>query len=133
MIPVENKQELPQLNNVNCAHIGLVAPNSFLFDRVDKWADEVWHNGLLTESQKLIEMGYANTPPMSGLIYKTVKEYLAHTISEEMALERIKFDLHAYIRRQLTWFKKNPDINWYDISETPYAQIKADVLSKISV
>ena len=44
----------------------------------------------------------------------TFNEY--KKINEKDALQRINFDIHAYIRRQQTWFKKNAEIKWFDIN-----------------
>lgn len=97
-------------------YIGLTGPRSFLYSRADKWVDEIWGGGLLPETTKLLEMNFGSTPPLRGLVYKTAVSFLNKEISEKDAVQRIKFDLHAYIRRQQTWFKKNPEINWFDIS-----------------
>jgi tRNA dimethylallyltransferase len=53
--------------------------------------------------------------------YKEWKEYfsakcIVHTAKEE-AIRRWKFDEHGYARRQMTWFKKDKRINWFDISK----------------
>ena len=76
-----------------------------LFARADKWAQEIWPP-LLTEVEGLLKAGYSDTTPMEGIIYKTAKEFIEGKANEQDSLERIKFDLHAYIRRQQTWFKK---------------------------
>ena len=70
----------------------------------------------------LIKMGFENSPKMSGLVYKSALSFLKGQSSEADAIQRAKFDLHAYIRRQQTWFKHNKDIVWFDISDSEYKQ-----------
>jgi len=112
-----NEKELPYLQNTKFYYIGLDAPRDVLFSRADKWAEEVWKKGLLEETQKLIDMGYENSPKLHGLVYKSAVEFIKGLSDGAKSLERIKFDLHGYIRRQQTYFKKNPDIVWFDISK----------------
>jgi len=84
---------------------------------VDIWAESIWGDVLFCEIAHLMKLGYSNTHPLKGLVYKTALQYLKQEISFEQGLERTKFDLHAYIRRQQTWFKKNQNIKWFDIAQ----------------
>lgn len=104
-------------------YIGLTAPREILYSRVDAWVDCIWQNGLIEETQSLITLGYEDSRPMNGIVYKTVKAFLAMQISESECVERIKFDLHSYIRRQQTWFKRNEQIHWFDISDTNFTKM----------
>lgn len=94
---------------------GLGAPNSFLYNRADHWMDTIWSQTLIDEARFLLNT-YPHSEKLNGLIYKTVIAYIKGNIPEKDALQRCKWDIHAYIRRQLTWFKKNRDIVWFDIS-----------------
>lgn len=106
--------EFPQ--DVNYVFLGLKADNAFLYNRADLWVDEIWHNGFIKEVQDLIDLGYAKSPKLGGLIYTSALDFILGKTTEEFAIQRAKFDIHAYIRRQLTWFKRNTEINWFDIS-----------------
>lgn len=97
--------------------IGLTAPREVLYHRADAWADSTVNNGLLGEVKDLINRGYKNAPPLTGIIYQTAVSHLDGKISKEEMLRRIKFDLHGYIRRQLTWFKRDQEIRWFDITQ----------------
>lgn len=116
IVPADDvlKRDLPSVGIEDI--VGLTSDRSLLYKRADDWADEIWEP-LLEETSRLIEMGYADSIPLQGLVYKTVVEHRTGGLSKEDALQRIKFDLHAYIRRQLTWFRKNRDIQWIDISD----------------
>lgn len=112
-----NTSPVNLLNNVNFKFIGLNADRSFLFDKVDNWTEWIWKNGLIEEVEGLINNGYKDTHQIKGLIYKDVMDFLDGRKLEQEALQKTKFDLHGYIRRQQTWFKKNDQIKWFDIRE----------------
>ncbi|MFZ5424541.1 MAG: tRNA (adenosine(37)-N6)-dimethylallyltransferase [Patescibacteria group bacterium] len=103
---------LPYLTNVNFEFLGLTFDRDILYKRADLWLEQIWENGLIDETQKLLSMGFENSRPLRGLIYKSVVSCLNGELTEKEAKQRCKFDLHAYIRRQQTWFKRNNEIEW---------------------
>ena len=109
--------------NIEFNYFGLTAERNYLYSRVDAWAMEIWGEKLFYEVEQLISMGYEQTPVLNGLVYKTAVAYLHGEIDFNSGLQRIQFDLHAYIRRQQTWFKKNPQINWLDVQNQPHAEL----------
>lgn len=108
---------LPYLESAEFNFIGLDAKRKILYSRADNWLEVIWGNGLINEVSSLIDMGFKNSPELEGIVYKTVVEYLEGDLTDNKARERIKFDLHAYIRRQLTWFKRNKEIAWLDLTD----------------
>ena len=100
--------------------IGLTADREVLYSRADAWAEGIVNNGLLDEVQNLINRGYKEAPPLQGIIYQSALDHLDGKTTKEEMLERIKFDLHGYIRRQLTWFKRDKDIRWFNITESGF-------------
>jgi len=117
-----NPDKLPYLENVKYYLLGLNAPRELLFSRVDSWGEKTWNNGLIEETESLLKMGYKESPKLKGLVYKSVVDYLDKKLGGSQALQRIKFDLHSYIRRQQTYFNKNKDIVWFDISKENYKE-----------
>lgn len=103
-------------------YIGLTGPRDFLYQRVDSWAEEIWQKGLIPETEKLLAMDFGSYPPLRGLVYKSAVSFIKKEIGETDAVQRIRFDLHAYIRRQQTWFKKNQNIKWFDISNDSHRE-----------
>ncbi|AHB40724.1 TPA: tRNA dimethylallyltransferase [candidate division WWE3 bacterium] len=104
-------------------YIGLSGPREFLYFRADKWVEEIWKNKqVISETEKLLSMNFGSFPPLRGLVYKTAVSFINKEITEAAAIQRIKFDIHAYIRRQQTWFKRNPDIKWFDVSVDSYTE-----------
>ena len=119
---------LPYLEDTDFVYIGLMGNRELLYERSDKWVDFIWKNGLVDEVKGLIEMGYANSHKMKGLVYKTTVRFINGKITEKEDVERIKFDIHAYIRRQQTWFKRNKNIIWVDISKDGFEEIIYNII-----
>jgi tRNA dimethylallyltransferase len=107
-------EPLKYLENVEYVFFGLDAEREYLYARVDKWMQDVWDNGLLEETKYLLKK-FPNSLKLHGLVYKSVISFFQSELNEPDAIQRAKFDLHAYIRRQLTWFRKNSSINWLNI------------------
>src|SRR3989338_3103833 len=101
----------------NFKFIGLQSDRDFLYDKADGWVNWIWENGLIEEVKGLINNGYKETHQMKGLIYKDAVDFLDGKTFVQEAIQRTKFDLHGYVRRQQTWFKKNDQIKWFDIKD----------------
>lgn len=100
--------------------LGLAAPHDFLYPRVDAWVEDSFRGGLVKETAGLIKMGFKNTPQLQGLIYRTVLQHLAGSLKLEETKQLIKYDLHSYIRRQETYFRKMADIKWLHIDSSAF-------------
>lgn len=100
--------------------IGLTADREYLYKRVDDRIDSWFDQGFVGEVKSLLKKYKQTLPSMTSLGYRQVAAYLDKRISKEEATKRIKFDHHGYIRRQLTWFKKEPLVIWFDISDPRY-------------
>lgn len=117
----DTQPEKYKLKDYEFTYIGATAPREVLYKRVDSWLEKIWPE-LLKETKKLIEMGYGNTPQIKGLIYKSVPDN---------NMQKAKFDLHGYIRRQLTWFKKNPNITWLDITQENLSEKALNIVKSV--
>ncbi|MFC1755803.1 tRNA (adenosine(37)-N6)-dimethylallyltransferase MiaA [Patescibacteria group bacterium] len=111
------REPLELLKDVEFTKIGLIASRSYLYERVDSWVEDIWKKGLLEETKWLMESEFSNSDKLKGLVYKTAVGYLKKEVEEKEAIEKTKHDLHAYIRRQQTYFKKMKDISWIDIEQ----------------
>ncbi len=123
---------LPYLKNVKFNYIGLEGSREFLYGRADAWLEDIWQDGLLLETKQLILAGFAKTRALNGIVYKSAKEFLNSDQSpqeEQKAKQQAKYDLHAYIRRQQTYFKRNKDIKWFDIQNPDFAK---DIVNYVS-
>jgi len=124
LIPQENKLEGADVNSyiekwrdeLEFIFVGLTSSRDTLYANADTWLDDVW-DLIVEETQGLLNAGFGESPFLKGFIYKSAVDHLKGSLSYEEALVRAKFDTHAYIRRQQTWFKKNKEIVWFEIAD----------------
>jgi len=110
--------------------IGLKMPREMLYERINKRVDEMIAKGLLEETARLVELGLKKAlVAKQALGYKELIEFNEGKVSFEEAIETIKKRTRQFAKRQLTWFKKDPNIKWYDISETPLKTIAAEAIN----
>ncbi len=109
--------------------IGLTAPNKILYQRIDKRVEKRIEQGIIKEIKSLLDKGHSwDLPSMSSLGYRVWKDFFNKKATKEEVTQRWKYDEHAYARRQLTWFKKDKRIIWFDITSFTFAQ---QVMQKI--
>lgn len=84
-----------------------------LYERVDKRVDEMIEKGLIEETKKLFEKHGRINNFVNTIGYQEILEYLDTKISLDKAIAKIKQNSRHYAKRQLTWFRKNPLINWH--------------------
>jgi len=78
-----------------------------LYLNADFFVEEILQRNVIGEYLDIYNK-YGLVKPLKGLIYKEIGEYLNRRISSEELAPRMKFSVHAYIRRQLTYFNKLP-------------------------
>lgn len=97
--------------------IGLKAPLKFLYQKIDQRVEEHLKLGAEKEIKNLLKKGFTwSLPSMSALGYREWRARFEGQATLDGVLTRWQFDEHAYARRQMTWFKKNKKIKWFDIS-----------------
>ncbi|HEU0027562.1 MAG TPA: tRNA (adenosine(37)-N6)-dimethylallyltransferase MiaA [Ktedonobacterales bacterium] len=93
--------------------LGLAMDRKALYARADERIEEMMRGGLVEETRALVERGYSwALPSMSSLGYREMGAYLRGELTLAAATEHFKFATHAYIRRQMTWFRADPRIHW---------------------
>ena len=92
--------------------IGLTRDRSELFDRINKRVDEMINNGFVEEAKHLFPMRHLNA--LNTLGYKELFACFNHTYTLPEAIEKIKRNTRIYARKQLTWFKRDAEINWFN-------------------
>jgi len=97
--------------------IGLEMNRLSLYQRIDQRVDQMTERGLVQEVKGLMEMGYsAELKPMQSLGYKQMVQFLTKKIGWTEAVKEMKRDTRHYAKRQLTWFKADPKVQWRDVS-----------------
>jgi tRNA dimethylallyltransferase len=102
----------------NLIKIGLILPRKELYEKINLRVIKMIEKGWIEEVKKLLEKGYSpKLKPFKAIGYKYIIQYLQGKISLEKAIELIQRDTRRYAKRQLTWFKKEPDIYWFNPDE----------------
>lgn len=91
--------------------IGLTRDREELYDRINRRVDEMMEEGLLEEAKTVYPFKHLNSLNTVG--YKEIFNYLDGEWNLEFAIEKIKQNSRIYSRKQMTWFKRNPDIQWF--------------------
>ncbi len=111
----------------NIIQIGLTTERENLYKRINYRSEVMIELGLEEEVSHLLEMGYtANLNSMNGIGYRHMVNYLNGNWSREQMLELLARDTRRYAKRQYTWFSKNEDLLWFDITH------QKEVIEKIS-
>ena len=91
--------------------IGLNREREELYQRINARVDEMMQRGLLKEAESMYPLRHLNALNTVG--YKELFEYFNGRWSLDEAVERIKGNTRRYARKQLTWYKKDPQIRWF--------------------
>ncbi|MEP2935083.1 MAG: tRNA (adenosine(37)-N6)-dimethylallyltransferase MiaA [Gilvibacter sp.] len=97
--------------------IGLNAPRELVYDRINKRVDIMIASGLVEEAKALYSQRDLNALQTVG--YRELFTYFDGACSLDEAIAEIKKNTRRFAKRQETWFKKNPDINWFDYDSKP--------------
>ena len=92
--------------------LGLNYPREELYDRINKRVDLMMENGLVEETEKLLEKHGRINNILYTIGYQEMVSYLDGILTLDEAVDKLKQNTRRYAKRQLTWFRKNPDIKW---------------------
>ena len=114
--------------------IGLDLPRPLLHERIDRRVLEMVDAGLVEEMASLLSAGYSpDLPALSSLGYQEIAAYLRGEITLAAAVERIQIETHRFVRHQYTWFRRIPEIHWFDNTEAPQSSIRKLVTGFLSL
>lgn len=91
--------------------IGLNTDREILFERIGRRVDDMMEKGLLEEVRSL--QPYRENNALNTVGYKELFAYLDGEMGLEEAVEKIKTNTRRYAKRQLTWFRREPGMNWF--------------------
>ena len=100
--------------------IGLTADRAIIYERINKRVDLMMSNGLKREAENLFQ--YKNLNALQTVGYKEIFQYFEGNYELDFAISEIKKNTRRFAKRQGTWFRKDPDIKWFDY-EDPRKQI----------
>ncbi len=109
--------------------VGLDRPRDVLYRRIDDRARWLFSNGLLDEVRGLLAAGYGpELRPMAGHGYAEAVRHLAGEWTLEQAIETTALRTRQYAKRQLTWFRRDPQITWLEAGDRPAEGLAEEAL-----
>ena len=99
-------------NNFHLIKIGLNPPREMLYENINSRVDSMIKNGLIDEALNLVDFKNLNSLQTVG--YKELFDFFDNKISEKEAIDLIKRNTKKYAKKQMTWFKRDRDIKWFE-------------------
>lgn len=105
--------------------IGLDMPREKLYERIDRRVDAMIDAGLQSETEALLQRGYApDLKSMQSIGYRHMVDYLLCRTTWDETVRTLKRDTRRYAKRQLTWFRGDHDVVWIDSRQVETIQRK---------
>jgi len=127
-----NKKSVLIPSPYDYVYIGLIRNRDELYERIDKRVDMMIEEGLLDEVFRLWKDGCTRKlTSMQALGYKEIIHYIEGRCNLSEAVRIIKRDSRHYAKRQLTWFGRNKNIKWINLSEINSSDEAAQIAYEI--
>ena len=105
----------------NVLKIGLYIERETLYDRINQRVDAMIEAGLVGEVKMLLNRGYSeDLKSMQSIGYRHMIDFIKGRITWEETVRTLKRDTRRYAKRQMTWFKADPEIIWAEPEQTDY-------------
>jgi tRNA dimethylallyltransferase len=101
------------LDGFRVLKVGLLPSRETLYERLNRRAEQMFAGGLLEETRRLLDSGYAaDSKPLQSLGYKQALDVLSGRLSISEAVSECQLRTRQYAKRQLTWFRADSEILW---------------------
>lgn len=111
---------------------GLTRSRKLLYERINLRVDLMFEQGLVGEVRGLMDQGLGDAlTSMQAIGYKEIIDALRGTISMDEARDLIKMRSRRYAKRQLSWFKRDDRIVWFDMDEFTIDEVVDDIYRRI--
>lgn len=110
-------------NEYEILKIGICAPRELLYQRIDERVVRRVEAGMIEEAEYIVKKMGVSIDRLRelGLEYGMLADYLEGKFgSKGEFIEKLQFKIHQYAKRQLTWFQKEKDILWFDITKPDF-------------
>jgi len=105
----------------NVLKIGLHMEREALYDRINRRVDAMIEEGFLDEVKKLLDIGYSeDLKSMQSIGYRHMVDFIKGRLAWEETIRTMKRDTRRYAKRQMTWFKADPEIVWVEPGQLGY-------------
>lgn len=106
------RQGRDPLQGFRILRLGLDPDRSALYDRINQRASRMFATGLVEETKALLERHGAAPSPLASLGYRQTVQFLRGELTREQALQAAQQAHRNYAKRQLTWFRREPEVTW---------------------
>jgi len=106
------KQGRDPLTGFRVLRLGLNPEREVLYERINRRAEEMFAAGLVEETRQLLAKYGEAAWPLSSLGYKQAVQLLRGQLSSEAAISAAQQTHRNYAKRQITWFRREPDVFW---------------------
>jgi len=100
------------LQGFRILRLGLDPERAALYDRINRRAVQMFEAGLIEETEKLLQKYGATAWPLGSLGYRQAVQFLRGELTREQALQAAQQAHRNYAKRQMTWFRREPDVQW---------------------
>ena len=100
------------LRGFRLLRIGLDPDRAELYERINLRAQRMFESGLIGETKKLLEKYGATARPLGSLGYKQAGQFLRGELTREQAMQAAQQAHRNYAKRQMTWFRREPEVRW---------------------
>jgi len=126
--PISAQQTQWNQNNKSTEYklIGLTMPRELLYKKIEERVDKMINSGLVDEVKKLKSLGIEkNKTAAQAIGYKELLAHINGEYSLERAIELIKRNTRRFAKHQLTWFRKDERIEWFDVTGPNFDALKS--------
>jgi tRNA dimethylallyltransferase len=102
------------LTGYRILRLGLNPPRTRLYERINQRAAAMFDRGLVEETERLIARYGADCRPLTSLGYAEATAVLQNELTREQAVAQAQQGHRNYAKRQLTWFRREPDMHWLE-------------------
>lgn len=116
----------------NAVKIGLTATDrQYLYDRINRRVDIMVENGLISEAECYSTKFHSNTSSMA-IGHKELMPYINGEQELQSCIDNLKMQSRRYAKRQLTWFNRDKNINWFNIDELNNKELTTQIFCTIN-
>jgi tRNA dimethylallyltransferase len=106
------RQGRDPLRGFRILRLGLDPEREALYERINQRARRMFDEGLAEETQALVQRYGAEARPLASLGYKQAAQFLRGELGREQAIVAAQQAHRNYAKRQMTWFRREPEVNW---------------------
>ncbi|RJE48011.1 MULTISPECIES: tRNA (adenosine(37)-N6)-dimethylallyltransferase MiaA [unclassified Dehalobacter] len=115
-------------------YLGLTAPRDVIYERINERCQKMVDCGIIGETLRLLQEGYSpRLKSLQTIGYRHVVYFLRGLVTQKEMLRLLQRDTRHFAKRQLTWFRRDPRIKWYDVTECSAQQILDEICDSLDL